>query len=102
MRCFRYIGYSHEIAEALGEPSHIVQVEIIGAFKSKTAFARALVDAKLAQTARSALNAMRHSGGETWNETSVAVTSAEPEQLFAGSLNGSRRGEHIHVPLKDI
>jgi hypothetical protein len=99
-RCFRIIAYSRTIAEALGDPGHIVQVEVIGAFKSKAAFARALVEAGLNQTEAQALREMDRSGGETWNSDSVAITKEAPEALFAGSINHYRDKTYIPVPPK--
>lgn len=87
MKCWRVIAHDHNAAQAVGQRSHIIQVEAIGQFKSKAAFARGLVAAGLFATERSALSQMNHSGGETWNEYSREITSAAPETVFVGPLN---------------
>lgn len=99
MRCFRVVVHNYEAAQALGLPSHVVQVEVIGAFKSKAAFARALAATKLFLNEGQALREIRRGGGETRNDKSIAVASVSPEQLFVGPLNGTSRSTYKPWPL---
>lgn len=94
MRTFRLMVISSKAAAALDQRSHIVQVTAIGAFKSKAAFARALVAAELGYDERSTLREMARYGGETWNQKSVEVTSAAPEQIFVEPVT-PKQSDHI-------
>lgn len=97
-KCFRVMAHSHVAARALGCPGHVVQVEVIGWFPTKKAFAQALVEVDLFRTEVQALSEMRRAGGETWNQQSIETTSAAPGQVFVGKLNASSRDTYMAWP----
>jgi hypothetical protein len=98
VKTYRVVAISREANRALGGQSHHVQVEVIGAFKSKAAFARALAAAGLFYNERQALSQIAFSGGETWNAKSIQVTTLHPETLFVGPLDHKSADAYMRWP----
>jgi hypothetical protein len=98
VKTYRVVAISHAANRALGGQSHHVQVEVIGAFKSKAAFARALAAVGLFYNEGQALRQIAFSGGETWNAEQIEVTTAHPETLFIGVLNGTSKDTYLQWP----
>lgn len=97
LRTFRVTVVHWDAARAADTSPYHGQVEVIGAFPSKAAFARALAAVGFFHNERQALNQINFSGGETWNSHAIELTTAEPGQLFVGPMSGGP-GKWIRWP----
>lgn len=100
-KCWRIMAHDHEAAQALGCEPWVQQVEAIGWFPTKKAFADALAEAGLFINTQRALSEMARAGGETWNERSIAIASVSPGQVFVGRLSSTSKDSYIPWPPKE-
>lgn len=96
------LGSSRKVRDALGDPSHIVQIRVAGMFPSRIAFARAARDAGLlwAASDNAVSNYVRTYGQSTDHPGMVADHAHwQPETLYVARLNDHTED---YRPLADV
>ncbi len=91
------VAPGREVVEAVGQESHIVQVNVRGVFPSRVAFARAVMDADLAFGSESSADRyIATYGDHGWDDPRM-----EPGQVYVQKLDARNGDPLIPWPPKE-